>query len=99
MKWRPWDQISVRTAPNFRQNETVMISGEVTYAGAYAITNKQMRISDLVQMAGGTTPKAYLQGATLERFSEELGSERVAIKLKNILNNPKTDRDLLLKKR
>ena len=97
MKLRPWDQVSVRTAPNFRQNETVIISGEVTYAGAYAITNKQMRISDLVQMAGGYTPKAYLQGATLERFSEELGSERVAINLQNILNNPKSDRDLLLK--
>ncbi|WP_303925461.1 SLBB domain-containing protein [Draconibacterium sediminis] len=97
MKLRPWDQISVRTAPNFRQNESVIISGEVTYAGAYAITNKQMRISDLVQMAGGYTPKAYLQGATLERFSDELGSERVAINLQNILNDPGNDKDLLLK--
>ncbi|KJF43871.1 hypothetical protein LH29_12445 [Draconibacterium sediminis] len=97
MKLRPWDQISVRTAPNFRKNETVFVSGEVAYAGAYAITNKQMRISDLVQMAGGYTPKAYLQGATLERFSDELGSERVAINLQNILKNPGNDKDLLLK--
>ncbi|QIA08512.1 SLBB domain-containing protein [Draconibacterium halophilum] len=97
MKLQPWDQVSVRTAPNFKQNETVFISGEVTYAGAYAITNKQMRISDLVQMAGGTTPKAYLQGATLERFSEELGAEQVAINLQNILNTPRSDKDLLLK--
>nr|WP_321356196.1 SLBB domain-containing protein [uncultured Draconibacterium sp.] len=97
MKLRPWDQVSVRTAPNFRQNETVIISGEVIYAGAYAITYKQMRISDLVQMAGGYTPKAYLQGATLERFSDELGSERVAINLQNILNDPKSEKDLLLK--
>jgi protein involved in polysaccharide export with SLBB domain len=56
-----------------------------------------MRISDLLQMAGGTTPKAYLQGATLERFSDELGTERVAINLQNILNNPRSDKDLLLK--
>nr|WP_319267506.1 SLBB domain-containing protein [uncultured Draconibacterium sp.] len=94
---QPWDQVSVRTAPNFRQNESVIISGEVTYAGAYAITNKQMRISDLVEMAGGYTPKAYLEGATLNRFSEELGSEQVAINLQDILNNPKDSKDLLLK--
>lgn len=94
---QPWDQVSVRTAPNFRQNESVIISGEVTYAGAYAITNKQMRISDLVDMAGGSTPKAYLEGATLNRFSEELGSEQVAINLQDILNNPKDSKDLLLK--
>ncbi|WP_321374227.1 SLBB domain-containing protein [uncultured Draconibacterium sp.] len=94
---QPWDQVSVRTAPNFRQNESVIISGEVTYAGAYAITNKQMRISDLVNMAGGFTPKAYLEGATLNRFSEELGLEQVAINLQDILNSPKDSKDLLLK--
>ncbi|HYQ56845.1 MAG TPA: SLBB domain-containing protein [Draconibacterium sp.] len=97
MHLQPWDQVSVRTAPNFRQNESVIISGEVSYAGAYAITNKQMRISDLVDMAGGSTPKAYLEGATLERFSEELGAEQVAINLQDILNHPRSDRDLLLK--
>ena len=97
MVLQPWDQVSVRTAPNFRKNETVFISGEVAYAGAYAITNKQMRISDLIQMSGGYTPKAYLKGATLERFSDELGYEQVAINLQNILSNPGNDKDLLLK--
>lgn len=93
----PWDQVSVRTAPNFRQNTTAFVSGEVVYAGAYAITNKQMRISDLVRLAGGYTPRAYLEGATLERFSEELGAEQVAINLDAIIDDPGNDKDLLLK--
>lgn len=93
---KPWDQVSVRRAPNFRQSETAFITGEVVYAGAYAVTDKRLRISDLVKMAGGYTPQAYLHGATLERFSEELGNERVAIDLQAILNNPHGDKDLFL---
>jgi len=93
---QPWDQVSVRRAPNYRQGETAFITGEVVYAGAYAVTDKRMRISDLVEMAGGYTPQAYLKGATLERFSEELGTERVAIDLQYILSNPNSERDLFL---
>lgn len=93
---QPYDQISVRRAPNFRENKTAFITGEVVYAGAYAVTNKKMRISDLVKMAGGITPQAYLAGATLSRFSEELGSESVAIDLVSILKQPYNEADLFL---
>ena len=96
LKLQPYDQISVRRAPNFKQSETVFISGEIAYAGPYAIANKQLRVSDLVKMAGGITPQAYLNGATLERYSEELGSERVAIDLTKIMNNPRSESDLFL---
>jgi len=92
----PYDQISVRRAPNYRQTETVLITGEIAYAGAYAVTDKKMRISDLVQMAGGITPQAYLPGATLSRFSEELGAESVAIDLAAILKRTHGEADLFL---
>ncbi|WP_167619044.1 SLBB domain-containing protein [Maribellus sediminis] len=96
LKLQPYDQISVRRAPNFRKVETAFIAGEVLYSGPYSISNKQLRISDLVNMAGGITPQAYLPGATLERYSEELGAERVAIDLNEILNSPKGEKDLFL---
>ena len=96
LKLQPYDQVSVRRAPNYHQNETAFITGEVKYAGAYAITNKKLRISDLVHMAGGITPQAYLSGASLERFSEELGTESVAINLSSILNQPHGESDLFL---
>lgn len=93
---QPYDQISVRRAPNYRQEETVFITGEVVYAGAYALRNKRQRISDLINMAGGLTPQAFILGATLNRNSEELGTERIAIDLKTILANPGSEADLLL---
>ncbi len=96
LKLQPFDQVSVRRAPNYRKGETVFITGEVAYAGAYAINNKQQRISDLIRLAGGITPKAYINGATLERFSDELGTESVAINLKQILQNPGREADLFL---
>jgi len=93
---KPYDQISVRRAPNYRQEETVFITGEVVYAGAYALRHKRQRISDLINMAGGLTPQAFVLGATLNRNSEELGTERIAIDLKAILSNPGSEADLLL---
>ncbi len=93
---QPYDQISVRQAPNFRKGKTAYITGEIAYAGAYAINNKQQRISDLVKMAGGLTPQAYINGATLVRFTDELGSEQVAINLENIIKFPGSEADLYL---
>jgi len=96
LKLQPFDEISIRRAPNYRRKGTAFITGEVKYAGAYAINNKQLRISDLLQMAGGLTPQAYTKGATLERFSEELGSEHIAINLQKLLDNPRGESDILL---
>ena len=93
---KPYDQVSVRQAPGFRQDKTVFISGEVAYAGAYAVSDKKQRISDLIQMAGGVTPQAFIAGATLQRFSNELGSEQVAIDLNLIIKNPGSETDFFL---
>jgi protein involved in polysaccharide export with SLBB domain len=93
---QPYDQVSVRQAPNFRKGKTAFISGEVVYAGAYAINNKRWRISDLLKLAGGVTPQAFINGATLQRFTDELGSEQVAIDLNQIINSPGSEADLFL---
>ncbi len=93
---QPYDQVSVRRAPNYRKTETAVITGEVEHAGTFAITDKHQRISDLVKLAGGVTPQAFLEGATLQRSSDELGDERVAINLKNILTHPGSSKDLFL---
>lgn len=95
-KLQPWDRISVRQAPNYRRGEMAMITGEVVYSGPYAINNKKHRISDLIQMAGGLTPQAYIDGATLFRNSTQLGGEQVAIDLTTIIQNPGSEADLFL---
>ncbi len=68
MQLMPFDHVYVRTAPGFSQGQgTASISGEVKYAGSYGITTKKERLSDLIIRAGGTTPEAYLKGASLRR--------------------------------
>jgi len=92
----PYDQVYVRRAPGYRKQGSASITGEVKYAGIFAISRNGQRISDLLKMAGGITPQAYINGATLQRFTDELGTEQVAIDLNQIINNPGSEADLFL---
>ena len=93
---KPFDRIYVRRAPGYRQQGSASITGEVKYAGMFAISRKGQRISDLVKMAGGVTSQAFIAGATLQRSTSELGNEHVAIDLKQIIANPGSNADLYL---
>ncbi|MGM9510868.1 SLBB domain-containing protein [Larkinella sp. GY13] len=63
----PYDQVIVRRSPNYRIQTFVNVEGEVVMPGEYPVVTKDQRVSDLVKMAGGITPFAYVQGATLVR--------------------------------
>ena len=68
----PFDVVFVRKAPNYEEQKTIILAGEVMYPGRYAILNNAERISDVIQRAGGLKPGAYLAGARLTReISEE----------------------------
>ncbi|PKD44428.1 SLBB domain-containing protein [Rhodohalobacter barkolensis] len=72
----PFDQIYVRTKPNYQTQQTVRIEGEVQFPGEYVISSRTMRLSELVDMAGGLSEYAYPQGASLERrLSDEIDEE------------------------
>ncbi len=64
---QPFDIVSVRYLKGYSSQIKVTIKGEVSYPGAYAITNKEERISDLIKKAGGFSPYAYLKGAAIYR--------------------------------
>jgi len=93
---QPFDRISVPTAPGYLQPGEVHIQGEVIRAGEYALNTRGMRITDLLNKAGGLTPDAFPQGAIFRRNSEVLGSEVVGIELQEIINNPNSRNDLFL---
>lgn len=104
-KLEPFDQVFVRSSPSFQEQQTVSISGQVLYPGTYVIENRDFRISDLIEKAGGVTDFAYPKGASLKRnFNnlidtleiEEPILSQVGIKLEDILQNPRSDIDLLL---
>ena len=63
---QPFDEIIVRRSPGYVSQEFVSISGEAVFCGGYNLT-KNMRISDLLERAGGMTPYAYMKGAQLRR--------------------------------
>lgn len=64
---QPFDEVFVRRSPGYVEQQHVMVEGEISFAGNYVLTNKGMRLSDLVKSAGGLTKEAYALGAHLER--------------------------------
>lgn len=70
-KLEPFDYIYVRKSPSYHVQRTVTVNGEIRYPGPYSIGSKKERISDLIKRAGGLTPNAYINGATLKRFVQK----------------------------
>jgi protein involved in polysaccharide export with SLBB domain len=63
----PFDKVSVRYLKGYHKKIDARVQGEVVYPGSYVITDKDERISDLIDKSGGLTPFAYVKGATLIR--------------------------------
>ncbi len=67
----PFDQVIVRRSPNYAAQTFARVEGEVIMPGQYPIDRKDIRISDLIKQAGGLSPYAYKEGATLQRPVKE----------------------------
>jgi protein involved in polysaccharide export with SLBB domain len=88
---KPFDQVFVRATAGFQETKTVSIQGEVLYGGTFAIEKKEMRISDLLQRAGGVTKYAYVQGATLVRRTKKFGVPTISEQENNNLTGLKAN--------
>lgn len=62
------DQITVMVIPDWKQQIRVTIAGEVHRPGSYSMFPGE-KLSDLIERAGGFTPKAFLRGAVFTRRS------------------------------
>ncbi|MFD0939068.1 SLBB domain-containing protein [Pedobacter boryungensis] len=89
---KPFDVISVRSSTGYQVQKQVIIEGEVLYPGPYTIMKKNERISDLIKRAGGLTPSAYTDGASLKRP----GADNVNPTDKNAINNKEEEEKKLL---
>lgn len=76
----PFDRVSVRYKKGYTENRNVYLEGEVNYPGTYTITDKNDRISDLVRKAGGLSPFANVNGATLIRKIDN-STQKVQLKV------------------
>ena len=63
----PFDEVFVRSSPNYEKQQFVSIEGQVIFPGVYALERKDERISDLMKRVGGLNAQAYPAGATLIR--------------------------------
>ena len=59
--------------------------------GNYVIYNRQERIGDVIQRAGGLKPEAYLAGAQFKRKGQLIGND-----LRNLTADPGGEENLLL---
>ena len=63
----PYDEVYVHRSPSYVSQQHFTVEGEVNFPGTFSMTERENRLSDLVQLAGGATSFAYLEGARLRR--------------------------------
>lgn len=92
---QPYDQILIRTAPDFELQKNVVLQGEVMYPGVYPILNKNEKLSDVIQRAGGLTQWAFPEGAKLNR--QEFNAGFLFLKLQEVMNDTSSKYNYILK--
>jgi protein involved in polysaccharide export with SLBB domain len=61
------DRVHVYSIPEYRMERTVVLTGEVQYPGRYPIKKDETRLLEVIDMAGGFTDEAFLEGASVDR--------------------------------
>jgi protein involved in polysaccharide export with SLBB domain len=92
---QPRDRLLVHRNLSQVEPPTVYIKGEVAKPGRYPLTTN-MRVEDLVRVAGGLKRSAYTESANLARFemngSQKSPGDRLELNLTAAMNgDPKTD--------
>lgn len=78
----PFDIVTVRRSPGYKEQERVTLQGEVVFPGNYSKHDKNERLSSLIKRAGGLTPSAYPKGATLMRQMSQAERTRMETALR-----------------
>jgi protein involved in polysaccharide export with SLBB domain len=92
---QPYDNIVVRSIPEFNFQKMVTITGEVKYPGPYALTDKNEKLIQVIQRAGGTTAEAFPAGATVYRQQDNIGY--IVIRLEEAVKNAGSNYNIILK--
>ena len=79
---KPYDEVYVRKSPGYSTQKNVSVEGEVMFGGTYTLSKRNMRLTDLLQAAGGVTDQAYIKGARLERVPNAIERSRMETALK-----------------
>jgi protein involved in polysaccharide export with SLBB domain len=92
---QPYDQIFVRSIPNYEMPKIVEITGEVKYPGKYTLLKKDEKIASIIKRAGGLTNYAFPEAATFYR--PNLPGNYIVIKLNKAIKYGWNRNNYLLK--
>jgi protein involved in polysaccharide export with SLBB domain len=85
---KPYDSLSIKPIPLWREGESIEISGEVNFPGNYSIKLGET-LFDVIQRAGGLTDRAFADGALFSRenlrIKEDEQRERLISQLESDL--------------
>ena len=90
----PYDNVLILRQPEFDFQRTVIVVGEVRYAGTYSLRTKTDRLADLISRAGGLTRQAYPEGIRFVRRLDNLG--RINVDLTRALRDTAATANIIL---
>jgi protein involved in polysaccharide export with SLBB domain len=66
------DEVLIRPNPDYKLQQNVTITGDITFPGTYSIEKRGERLSEIIARAGGPTTTSFLQGAVFTRGDKRL---------------------------
>jgi protein involved in polysaccharide export with SLBB domain len=84
------DRVFVRSDPDFREQRTVTVRGEVQFPGDYTLLSDNETLGSVIERAGGPRPTGYIAGGRLVR-----GDEQVIVEMEQAIEGQPSD-DVIL---
>lgn len=75
---QPFDVINIRKMAVYDKPEKITITGAVAYGGTFVLANKNEKLFDVINRAGGLTAMADLNGVKIKRPIKASQNEEVA---------------------
>ncbi len=72
---QPFDLVVIRKSPQYEPQKKIFIMGEVLFPGTYMLNKDNTYLSDVIAMAKGVKPNAYIKGTSLTRRSKSSNSD------------------------
>lgn len=69
------DRVFIRRAPGYESVREVTVTGQVLVPGTYVLTQRDERLADIIERAGGLTEQAYLPGMHVKRLGRTLAAD------------------------
>jgi protein involved in polysaccharide export with SLBB domain len=92
---QPFDQIFVRKTAGFDFQQKVTLSGEFKYPGEYVLQNKNQKLTEIIERAGGLTEYAFVEGIVLNRNKYQKGN--IIMEIDKAIRRPQSKFNYILR--